>query len=126
MFVRKPTIVAFFLAVAAIANFAAITSLLGVSNRAPDVVYGDEMDCPEGIVLALVAVEFYRGNRRASSYAAVIVLLNMIAAVFEPITLIRPFALLWTGIWMFFLIVVRSQALEASTDSSKIRLLGRA
>lgn len=107
---RKTALVGFLLAVAALANFNAVSRLLGVSGRAPDLGYGDELNCPEGIILGLLAVQFYRGDRRTSAYAVVMVILNTVAPILRPAGLAPPFAMLWLGIWIFFLAATRAQS----------------
>jgi len=70
-----------------------------LGSRAPDVVYGDEMNFPEGIVLFLVAVALYQGNRHASLFAAVMAVVSAIAPLFDAWTLSTPYAICWAGIW---------------------------
>ena len=74
-------------------------AVLGWGGRAPDVVYGDEMNFPEGMVLLFVAIELYRRNSRAKFFAAVLAILNGVAAAFDIATLSRPVAFSWTAIW---------------------------
>jgi hypothetical protein len=70
-----------------------------LGSRAPDVVYGDEMNFPEGVVFFLVALALYQGNRHVKIFAAIMAVVNGIAPMFEVWTLSKPFALFWVGIW---------------------------
>jgi hypothetical protein len=76
--------------------------MLGVfflGSRAPDVVYGDEMNFPEGIVLFLVGVALYQRNRRASLFAALMAAASASAPLFHAWTLSTSYAICWAGIW---------------------------
>ncbi len=74
-------------------------------SRAPDVLYGDEMSFPEGIVLFLVATALWRGNRRTHIFAAVMALINGTAGAFDVWSLQKPFAFSWTAIWISVFLV---------------------
>lgn len=78
-------------------------ALLGWNGRAPDVVYGDEMNIPEEFVLFLVGIALYRHNNHARFFATAMALLNGIAAAFysdlDIFTLSRPLTFCWFLIW---------------------------
>lgn|GEM_PF-4088362 len=122
---RKSIFAAFFVALGVLANLPALSALLGWSDRAPDVGYGDELSSPEGIILALLAVEFYRRKRRAGAYATAMIVLNVLAVLFGPPALSIPFAMLWVGIWIFFLAVARSQSSDSYTLFATTNQLGQ-
>ncbi len=77
----------------------AFGSVLGWGGRAPDVVYGDEMNFPEEMVLLFVGIELYRCNSHAKFFAAVLAVLNGIAAASDIATLSRSVAFTWVAIW---------------------------
>ena len=92
---------AFFILLGALTTLLALGSFLGLpASRAPDVLYGDEMSFPEGIVLLLVVLALCRGNRRINIFAALMAVINGIAAMFDVWTLQKPFANCWVGIWV--------------------------
>jgi len=70
-----------------------------LGSRAPDVIYGDEMNFPEGVVLFLVAMALYQGNRRTSLFAALMAVVSATAPLFDTWTLSTPYAICWAGIW---------------------------
>jgi hypothetical protein len=70
-----------------------------LGSRAPDVVYGDEMNFPEGIVLFLVGVALYQGNRRTSLFAALMAVVSATAPLFDAWTMSTHYSISWAGIW---------------------------
>jgi hypothetical protein len=70
-------------------------------SRAPDVIYGDEMNLAQGFVLLLVAVELYRSNKYARIFAALMAVVNACAVFFYSPNLSTPVAFCWLAFWIF-------------------------
>lgn len=88
-------------------------------SRAPDVLYGDEMSFPEGIVLLLVATALWRGNRRTNIFAALMAAINGAAVALDVEALQRPFAFSWVAIWMSVFVVASWPSIKAHFTRSK-------
>jgi hypothetical protein len=93
-------------------------------SRAPDIVYGDEMNFPEGIILLLVSIELFRHNARIKVFAVLLAILNEIAGVIGVITLARPVAFSWVGIWLSVFAVAywSSMKVQSSTPKEAVKL----
>ena len=96
---RKFAYVAFLVLLGAFLVLQAFGAVLGWGGRAPDVVYGDELNFPEELVLLFVAILLYRRNGHAKLFAAVLALLNGIAAGFHVDGLSRTVAFSWVVTW---------------------------
>ena len=70
-------------------------------SRAPDVIYGDEMNLAQGFVLLLVAIELYRGNKYGRIFAALMAVVNACAVFFYSANLPTPVAFCWMVFWIF-------------------------
>ena len=73
----------------------------GWADRAPDVIYGDEINLPYGFVLLLLAMAGLSGNRRVWLYAVIMT----VACGFEAIWMEgfhNPFSVGWLMIWAAF------------------------
>ncbi|HEV2101561.1 MAG TPA: hypothetical protein VGR58_02175 [Candidatus Acidoferrum sp.] len=70
-------------------------------DRAPDVLYGDEINLPYGFVLLLTAIALQSGSHRVTVYGAIMT----VACGFEAIWMEgfrNPFSIGWLVIWAAF------------------------
>ena len=74
----------------------------GWADRAPDVVYGDVINLPNGLVLLLLVTALQLGNRRLGIYVAVVTLVCGFEANWME-GLRNPFFMGWLLIWTAFL-----------------------
>ena len=83
----------------------------GWADRAPDLVYGDVINLPNGLVLLLLAAALQLGNRRLGIYVAAVTLVCGFEGIWME-GLRNPFFIGWLLIWIAFLVhafLARSQ-----------------
>jgi hypothetical protein len=120
---RKSVYVVSFVLLGALLVLQTLGTLLGWSGRAPDVVYGDEMNFSEEILLLFVAIELYRRNSRAKFLAAVLAVLNGVAVAVQVDVLAKPIAFAWAAMWtVVFAAASWSSIKRFVLDATKKRL----
>jgi len=75
----------------------------GWADRAPDLVYGDVINLPNGFVLLLLAAALQLGNRRLGMYIAAVTLICGFEGIWME-GLRNPFFTGWLLIWIAFLV----------------------
>jgi len=87
-----------------IGAFSLITAIgmrSGWADRAPDVIYGDEINLPYGFVLLLLAIAGLSGNRRVWLYGVIMTVACGIEAIWME-GFRNPFSIGWLVIWTAF------------------------
>jgi hypothetical protein len=112
----KPNFAAFLVFLGIVIIFVSFANLLGWMGRAPDVVYGDEMNLPEAILVVLVGIEFCKNKRRAWLFAILLAILNGVVGVLGAVSLAWSFAFAWMCLWIVVSVV-------AFRSSGKVHVL---
>lgn len=68
-------------------------------GRAPDVIYGDEINLPYGFLLLLLAIALHSGNQRVTMYAAIMTIVCGFEAIWME-ALENPFSIGWFLVWL--------------------------
>jgi hypothetical protein len=97
--------------------------------RAPDLVYGDEENLLEGIILCMASMLLWQGNPLTWMFATIMCFMNLaigilgIARVLDVWTLIPQVAFIWSGVWTFVCIVASWEWLQANFKLQRKRSL---
>jgi hypothetical protein len=115
----NPNFAAFLVLLGILIIFVSFANLLGWTGRAPDVIYGDEMNLPEAILLVLIGIEFYKNKRLARLFAILLAILNGAVGVLGVMSLAWSFAFAWMGLWIFVSVVSSRSSGRAQVLTSK-------